>query len=43
MTLARSSGTRFAEHAGGLVIYADASGARRQTSGTTDVEILESL
>jgi len=33
-------GNRFAEHAGGLVIYADASGARRQTSGTTDVEIL---
>jgi len=34
-------GNRFAEHAGGLVIYADASGARRQTSGTTDVEILK--
>jgi len=34
-------GDRFAEHAGGLVIYADASGARRQTSGTTDVEILK--
>jgi len=34
-------GHRFAEHAGGLVIYADASGARRQTSGTTDVEILK--
>jgi len=32
---------RFAEHAGGLVIYADASGARRQTSGTTDVDILK--
>jgi hypothetical protein len=36
-------GNRFAEHAGGLVIYADASGARRQTSGTTDVEILKSF
>jgi len=34
-------GNRFAEHAGGLVIYADASGSRRQTSGTTDVEILK--
>ena len=34
-------GNRFAEHAGGLVIYADASGARRQTSGTTDVDILK--
>ncbi len=34
-------GNRFPEHAGGLVIYADASGARRQTSGTTDVEILK--
>jgi len=34
-------GNRFAEHAAGLVIYADASGARRQTSGTTDVEILK--
>jgi hypothetical protein len=34
---------RFAEHAGGLVIYADASGARRQTSGTTDVDILKTF
>ena len=34
-------GNRFAEHAGGLVIYADVSGARRQTSGTTDVDILK--
>src|ERR1700681_2197214 len=34
-------GNRFAEHAAGLVVYADASGARRQTSGTTDVEILK--
>jgi len=34
-------GNRFPEHAGGLVIYADASGARRQTSGTTDVDILK--
>lgn len=32
---------RFAGHPGGLVIYADASGARLQTSGTTDVEILK--
>jgi hypothetical protein len=31
---------RFPEHGGGLVVYADASGARLQTSGTTDVEIL---
>jgi len=32
---------RFAEHRAGLIIYADASGARRQTSGTTDVDILK--
>jgi terminase large subunit-like protein len=32
---------RFPGHAGGLVVYADASGARLQTSGTTDVEILK--
>ena len=32
---------RFPEHRGGLVVYADASGARLQTSGTTDVEILK--
>jgi hypothetical protein len=32
---------RFPEHAGGLVVYADASGARLQTSGTTDIEILK--
>ena len=36
-------GNRFPEHAAGLVIYADASGARLQTSGTTDVEILKSF
>ncbi len=32
---------RFPSHAAGLVIYADATGARLQTSGTTDVEILQ--
>jgi hypothetical protein len=31
---------RFPSHASGLVVYADATGARLQTSGTTDVEIL---
>jgi len=34
---------RFPEHEGGLVVYADASGARLQTSGTTDVEILKNF
>ncbi len=33
--------TRFREHAAGLTIYADASGARLQTTGTTDVKILK--
>ena len=32
--------TRFPKHPGGLVVYADATGARMQTSGTTDVTIL---
>jgi hypothetical protein len=32
--------TRFPSHASGLVVYADATGARLQTTGTTDVEIL---
>jgi len=32
---------RFAAHESGLLIYADASGARMQTSGTTDVLILK--
>ncbi len=31
---------RFPEHIAGLVIYADATGARMQTSGTSDVAIL---
>jgi hypothetical protein len=31
---------RFPAHAGGLIVYADATGARLQTSGTTDVKIL---
>ena len=34
-------GNRFPGHAAGLVVYADASGARRQTSGTTDIDILK--
>ena len=34
-------GRRFGRHDAGLVVYADASGARLQTSGTTDVEILK--
>ncbi len=35
---------RFPSHAGGLVVYADATGARLQTTGKTDLEILrESL
>jgi len=34
-------GRKFGRHAAGLVVYADASGARLQTSGTTDVEILK--
>ena len=32
---------RFPAFPGGLVVYADASGARLQTSGTTDIEILK--
>jgi hypothetical protein len=31
---------RFPRHAAGVVVYADATGARLQTSGTTDVAIL---
>ena len=33
-------GGRFPTHRGGLVVYADATGARLQTTGTTDVAIL---
>ena len=33
---------RFPSHKSGLVVYADATGARLQTSGTTDVAILTS-
>jgi hypothetical protein len=33
-------GQRFPSHAAGLVVYADATGARLQTSGTSDVTIL---
>ncbi len=32
--------SRFPSHAGGLIVYADATGARLQTSGKTDVVIL---
>ena len=32
---------RFPTHRGGIMIYADATGARQQTSGTSDVEILK--
>jgi hypothetical protein len=32
---------RFPEHSAGLAVYADASGSRLQTSGTTDVAILK--
>jgi hypothetical protein len=32
---------RFPRHAGGLVVYADATGARLQTTGTTDVAVLK--
>jgi Terminase large subunit, T4likevirus-type, N-terminal len=32
--------SRFESHAGGLIVYADASGARMQTSGKTDLLIL---
>ncbi len=32
---------RFPGHAAGLVVYADATGARMQTSGTTDIAILK--
>ena len=31
---------RFPAHRAGLIVYADATGSRMQTSGTTDVEIL---
>jgi phage terminase large subunit len=34
-------GRRFPRHGGGLVVYADATGARLQTTGTTDVAILK--
>ncbi len=34
---------RYRIHAAGLVIYGDASGARRQTSGTSDYEILKTF
>ncbi len=32
---------RVPQHEGGVIVYADASGARLQTSGTTDLEILK--
>ena len=32
---------RYPKHAAGLMIYADASGARQQTSGTSDLETLK--
>ncbi|HLH41383.1 MAG TPA: terminase family protein [Bryobacteraceae bacterium] len=32
---------RFPRHSGGVVVYADASGANRQTTGKSDVEILK--
>ncbi len=32
---------RYPKHPGGLMIYADASGSRRQTSGTSDLEMLK--
>jgi hypothetical protein len=32
--------TRFSSHAGGLIVYADATGARMQTTGRTDLAIL---
>jgi hypothetical protein len=32
---------RFPSHSGGLVVYADATGARLQTTGKTDLEILK--
>jgi hypothetical protein len=32
--------SRFPWHAGGLIVYADATGARLQTTGTTDLAIL---
>ena len=34
---------RFPSHAAGLAVYADATGARMQTSGTTDLAILRSF
>ena len=36
-------GRRFPAHEAGLVVHADASGARLQTAGTTDVEILRNF
>jgi hypothetical protein len=36
-------GRRFPSHASGLVVYADATGARLQTTGTTDLAILRSF
>ena len=35
--------TRFESHMGGLVVYADATGARMQTSGKSDLEILKEV
>jgi len=32
--------TRFRGHTGGVMVYADATGARRQTTGLSDVEIV---
>jgi hypothetical protein len=34
---------RFPEHTGGLVVYADATGARLQTTGTSDLAILRKV
>jgi hypothetical protein len=34
---------RFPEHTGGLVVYADATGARLQTTGTSDLAILKKV
>jgi hypothetical protein len=33
--------SRFQSHAGGLIVYADATGARMQTTGRTDLAILQ--
>ncbi len=32
---------RYQKHSGGVIVYADATGARRQTAGTSDVEVLK--